>query len=220
MKAYFTAAMVFLFGVSLQAQPLAAHVESSADGEGWFTYTFSRGEAPYVWGIDPVYGAIQMQSYGVLEIVDPPGWTHTLSSTDEIQWRTTDQIRFLDEPVTFRLRSCLTLSTQYRGLGPGFILGAVFALPGRTNYLAGGYEVFEFVGPARTELKIERFGTNITVSWPTNAGSLVLEGNAKPSDPSGWVEIAATGEESSRHLAQIPATDPARFFRLRSPSAK
>jgi hypothetical protein len=78
--------------VAARAQEVPASVESTTDGTGWFTYTFSRGNAQYVWGLDPVGGAILIRSSGMLEIQDPPGWKHTVDDTGLIH--PTDGMRF------------------------------------------------------------------------------------------------------------------------------
>jgi hypothetical protein len=202
--------------VSPHALALPAAVGSTNDGDGWYSYTFERGNEPYVWGIDPQNGAIQMQSYGVLEILDPPGWKHTLSDTGLIQWRTTEEIIFLDAPVVLRLRSCLTESVNYHGLGPGYILGAVFALPERTLYLGGGYQAFDFVGPALPQLSVEKREGKLVVSWSARAQGMILEVTERPADASSWTAVGGVTGDAERFAAEFPLSGPGRFFRLRS----
>ena len=201
------------------AQALPCFVASTNHGGGWFSYTFSRGDDPYVWGLRSTGGFIQMQSYGVLEVLDSPGWTHTISSSGLIVWTVTNGIVFLDvPPVTFSIRSCLTESATYTQFGLGAIVGSVWELPGRTHSLGGGLQNFAFVGPALPSLNVERTGTNVTVQWSAQAQGLHLEACEQLDILASWTSVTNVPTiVNSNYTVEMPAAGLQKFFRLVSP---
>src|SRR5215218_5059100 len=61
-------------------------VTSTDDGHGLYSYTFSRGDEPYIWGFSNTNEVILMKSYGIIETLQPPGWTSTVDSSGMITW--------------------------------------------------------------------------------------------------------------------------------------
>ena len=100
-------------GLVAMAHGTPCVVESTDHGGGLFSYTFRRGDDAYVWGLGTDLGTVYLQSYGVVEVQEPPGWTHSISPSGRITWSVTNGVAFLDEPVTFTVRSCLTESAIY-----------------------------------------------------------------------------------------------------------
>ena len=175
-------AVVLLLCVDAVAGSLPCQVDSSNDGNGLYTYTFHRGDVPYVWGWTwSTNGGITMQFYGIREVLDPPGWSHRIDPSGQIFWNPSELPAYLDDPVTFSVQSCLAETTTYTNWWPpgryqlGSIGGAVYELPGRTNFLGGGYQNFGFTGPALPTLSVELQGNWVVLSWPTLARDCQLE---------------------------------------------
>ena len=84
----------------------ALSVTSSTDGNGLYTYTFSKGSQPYVWGLSTTT-AIYLKSYGVLETSQPTNWSAKFDGSGRIVWSVANGIAFLDAPVTVSVRSIL-----------------------------------------------------------------------------------------------------------------
>ena len=93
--------IVFAFCIVPMAYGIPCIVESTDHGGGLFSYTFRRGDDPYVWGLGTDFGTVYLQSYGVIEVQEPPGWTHSISPSGRITWAVTSGVAFLDEPATF-----------------------------------------------------------------------------------------------------------------------
>src|SRR4051794_17183607 len=147
-----------------QAQDLPCYLQSTNDGHGLFTYTLQRGIVPYVWGLTPQYDRIEVQSYGILEVQEPPGWTHTVSASGMIYWTVLSGIVYLEEPLTFTVRSCLSESALYTKPDWLRIWATVYMLPDHKTY-AGGYQGFDYTGPTFPHLSIGQSGTNVIVQW-------------------------------------------------------
>ena len=155
-------AVVLLGCMDAVADSLPCQVDSSNDGNGLYAYTFHRDDAPYVWGWTwTTNGGIWMQFYGVREVQDPPGWSHRIDASGAVFWSPSQLPVYLDDPVTFSIRSCLAQTTTYTNWWPpgpypvGTIVGGGSELPGQTNFLEGGYQNFGFAGPALPTLSIE-----------------------------------------------------------------
>ena len=210
---------LLVFAIVNTAQGLPCLVDSTNLGGGLFSYTFRRGSDPGVWGISTNEGSVGLQAYGILDVQDAPGWTHTISSIGMIKWITwtvTNGIVFLDDPVTFSVRSCLTESVT--GISRGVIIGAVFELPGRTNYLVGGYQSFDYVGPALPSLSIGQTGTNVTVQWSAQAQGLRLETSDRLDISALWTTVTnAPAIVDSKFTVEMPSTDRQKYFRLVCP---
>src|SRR5882762_5410672 len=65
---------------------LYVSLNSTTDGAGLFSYTFSRNNSGYVWAPGANQG-LYLESHGILEIISPPGWTATVDTGDFISWR-------------------------------------------------------------------------------------------------------------------------------------
>jgi len=139
-------------------QPLPAFVSSTNDGNGLFSYTFTVGDASYVWGLkgDPATGtgSIGMTFYGVVEVINPAGWHSSVNPQGWVQWRFTNGIAYLGQPpVTFSIRSSSTVPAAYDdspGYPRGSILGSVYDI-NTHDHLAGGFQTFPYLGPAIPE---------------------------------------------------------------------
>src|SRR6266545_6956954 len=124
--------MLCLWTMVVTAQELPCLVESTNHGGGVYSYTFRQGDSPYIWGISPTNGAyLFVHSQGILEAEDPPGWTHSISPSGRITWTPTNRLVFLEEPITFTVRSCLTESATYAfdwsdGAPVGVIVGLLY----------------------------------------------------------------------------------------------
>lgn len=216
---------LLVFAIVNTAQGLPCLGESTNLGGGLFSYTFQRGSDPGVWGISTNEGSVWLQSYGILDVQDAPGWTHTISSSGMItwiSWTVTNGIVFLDDPVTFSIRSCLTESVTYtntsRGGIVGGIIGVVYELPGRTNVLVGGYQGFDFVGPALPSLSIGQSGTNVTVQWSAQAQGLQLEASDRLDVSALWTTVTNVPViVDSKFTVEMPSTDRQKYFRLVCP---
>lgn len=197
-------------------------VQSTNHGGGLFSYTFQRGDEAYVWGLSTTFSAIDMQCHGAREIQDPPGWNHSISPAGRITWTVTNGLVFLDEPVTFSVRSCLTESTTYRVTeqwgpeGPaGYIAGVAFTLPEHMQTFYGGIQFFEFIGPALPSLSIERAIPDVIIRWPVEAQGLQLEAVDQLGPVGAWTSVTnLPAVVNSMFEVRLPVTDSAKFFRL------
>jgi hypothetical protein len=224
--------LLLLWPLTLSAQltPMPCQVQSSSDGHGVFTYTFSRGSAQYVWGIDTNSGQILMPSCGVLEIHEPADWTHSIDPSGMITWTLTNGAAFLDDPITFSVRSCLAESaicgdgwssipsyTQGR-YAAGLILGVSYWLPGRTNVAGGGYQCFTFTGPALPALKIQQRDGEVLLSWSTLSEGCQLESADRISAATDWAVVTNVPEVvETNYVVCLSASNSARLFRLAVP---
>jgi hypothetical protein len=131
-------------------------VSSTTDGNGLFSYTFNLNDSsPYVWGLNDTEGDLQIPSYGILNIISPPGWAATVDSNDIITWQPTssDWVYLGQPPLTFSVQSSSTVAVPYDQIGePGdtYIEGGVAGtLCTASDHVgvAGGFERFSFLGP-------------------------------------------------------------------------
>lgn len=223
----FATALLCSSGLVATAQEVPCFVDSTHDGNGFFSYTFRRGNAPYVWGLDtwPASG-IGIQSYGILEVVSPPGWTNSVTPGGWITWSVTDEIRFLDEPATFSIRSSLAEAVAYDhgGTGPyprGVIVGSVYELPGRTNQLGGGYQNFNLIGPALPALVIEQTEQDIVLRWSTLAQGCQLQTADELTLPAVWKPVTNLPVvKEANFVVNLPRTATAQWFRLTTPAVQ
>src|SRR6185503_3037925 len=206
-------------GIVAMAHGIPCIVESTNHGGGLFSYTFRRGDDPYVWGLGTDFGTVYLQSYGVVEVQEPPGWTHSISPSGRITWAVTNGVAFLDEPVTFTVRSCLSESASYPAeASVSAINSVVFELPDRIHTLGGGYQAFDWIGPVRPSLTIERTDTVVLVRWSAQALGVQLE-TCDSLDSSGlWTSVTnAPTLVDSKFTVMLPAIASTRFFRLATP---
>jgi len=211
--------IVLACGLVPMAHGIPCIVESTNHGGGLFSYTFRRGDDLYVWGLGTNFGTVYLQSYGVVEVQEPLGWTHSISPSGQITWTVTNGVAFLDEPVTFTVRSCLTESAIYPpDASVSAISSVVFALPERIQILGGGYQAFDWIGPARPSFTIERTNTVVVVRWSAQALGLQLEA-CDSLDSSGlWTSVTNVPTlVDSKFTVMLPAIASTRFFRLATP---
>lgn len=203
-------------------------VDTTTDGQGLFTYRFHRGDYPNVWAVY-TNNAIYMQSYGVLEVVDAPGWCHAIDGTGWINWSPTNGLVFLDDPVTFSVRSCLAESATYDawpwwppgGYPVGIITGSVYELPGRTNCLGGGYQNFIFTGPARPKLFIEQQGNELLLRWSTRSQRCQLESACEVDSVPFWSPVTNQPVViGTNFTVTLSATNSLQLFRLSTPTVQ
>ena len=204
-------------GPAINSQADPCFVDSTNHGGGLFSYTFRRGDVDYVWGLGANFGRIYIQSFGVIAVWEPLGWTHSISSSGLVTWTVTNGTVYLDEPVTFHVQSCLTESANYPyQLTLSAIISTVFRLPEHTR-LGGGFQRFDFVGPAIPKLSVERTNDTVSIRWPAGAKGLQLE-SCEALSPQSWAAVTNTPiTDTSSHTVVLPAASPAKFFRLVTP---
>src|SRR5436190_20704860 len=91
----------------------ALTVACTNDANGLYSYTFSKGAAPYVWGLTTNGLGLSLQSYGVIQTIQPPNWAASVDPSGLIVWTVTNGIVYLDEPVTFSVRSTFAVPRVY-----------------------------------------------------------------------------------------------------------
>lgn len=215
--------MLCLWTMVVTAQELPCLVESTNHGGGVYSYTFRQGDIPYVWGLSTNGAYLFLHLHGILEAVDPPGWTHSISPSGRITWTPTNGLVFLEEPITFTVRSCLTESATYGftwsdGAPSGVIAGLLYTVPEHAPTIFGGAQSFVYVGPVLPALAIERTAANTVIRWPAAAQGLTLETADALAPGTAWNTVTnqpvvvGTGFNVTIESAQA-----AQFFRLRTP---
>jgi hypothetical protein len=151
-------------------------LESSHDGNGLYTYTFDRGDVSYAWGFLPNNGYISIQSFEVVEVVTPPGWTSTANSNGVVTLSLDVGAVYFEAPVSFSIRSASTTASNYLFTTFGCeIFSGVYSIATH-DLLAGGYQAFDYVGPEPgVRLQVARSGTNAVLNWPVTANRYILE---------------------------------------------
>ena len=146
-------AIVMLATSGLASAQSYVSVSSTNDGNGLFSYTFDLDSSSYVWGVSSNNGDIFIQSYGVLEVISPPGWTASVNANDGITWTVTNGTAYIGEPsLTFSVLSSYTGTATYDqplgsgGYQNGAVFGTLYSLPDHQGQ-ALGYEEFSLVGP-------------------------------------------------------------------------
>jgi hypothetical protein len=129
------------------------NVTSTTDGNGLYSYTFSLGNQPFVWGLGPDSGNFYLQSHGILEVITPPGWGATVDANEGISLQPISGLVFIGEPpVTFSVLSSSTQSVLYDGLPgsvpypSGVIVGGFYTYPDHQHPEAA-FMYFPMVGP-------------------------------------------------------------------------
>jgi len=142
-------------------------VDSYTDNNGFYSYTVSSADAPFLFGGDSNL-CFQIQSYAVNNIIDPPGWISTINPDEIVCWRVaSNNVELIDDPLVFSLNSTMTDWTTYDEVTidatypKGIVVGDVYNTNGtlynisRANISNGlvssvniaGYERFSFIGP-------------------------------------------------------------------------
>ena len=200
-------------------------VVSTNNGRGLYSYTFSRGIASYFWGV-PGTGVILIQSYGILQTSQPPGWSVSIDTNSLVTWQHTNGIGYLDLPVTFSILSSYPVPKTYDGIisspfSVGFLLGGVYSAHDG-NALGGGFTEFIFTGPDPNPiptLSVQRAGTNIVISWPAAITGFTLESCVNLSASPVWTTVTnaavTVGDQTCVTNALL---DGAMFFRAGKPA--
>lgn len=210
------------------AQTEICHVTSTNHGGGVFSYTFARGNTDYVWGIGngpftlPGSGSILLKSLEVVDVQSPPGWTATVTN-DLIEWQKANELVYLDDPITFVLRSRLTEGAFYpvqfsdpNGMF-GVILGQIFRPPDPVP-IHGGFERFAYIGPTYPKLSIAFSSPTVELRWSTNTVGFELQSMATSAPGNVWSSINATPQVMGTNYAvTVPASQSGELFRLRRP---
>ena len=91
----------------------------------------------------------------------------------------------------------------------------VYELPGRTNFLVGGYQNFIFTGPARPTLFGEQHDSQALLSWSTLAKECQLEYCDVLLPQQIWVPVTNSPSIlGTNFTVALPATNLTRMFRL------
>lgn len=216
MRSLLTLLLFFSLLRSVQAAAVPCLVESTNQGGGWFSYSFKRGDADFIWRLSQNGGQVIVIHFpGVLEVELPQGWSNEFGPPNFVYFSVTDGDVFIDEPVTFRLRSMLTETTTYGFTNnPGVIGADLVQLPGRT-FLSGGVQRFSYIGPVFPTISATWNGTNIVAQWPTNAVGLKLQENSEITNRVGWSAVTNVPiVVGTNHRVELPASGAFRFFRL------
>jgi len=172
----------------------ALTVACTNDANGLYSYTFSKGAAPYVWGLTTNGLGLSLQSYGVIQTIQPPNWEASVDPSGLIVWTVTNGIVYLDEPVTFSVRSTFAVPRVYDSWGnrgpflKGYVVGSVYLRPD-PQPLGGGYENFNFVGPDPTALTIHKVGGNVVLDWYSGLTGFQLQATTNLSNAAGWRSV-------------------------------
>jgi hypothetical protein len=197
-------------------------VSSSTDGNGLYTYTFSKGSQPFVWGLS-TNTAIYLQSYGVVETTQPAHWNVSFDSFGRIVWSVPNGIDYIDDPVTLTVRSIFKTSRTYNSWGEeepsvfrrGYVLGYAYELPSH-DVIGLGLENFVSIGPDPTALSIQRNNNSVVVGWYSGLTNSQLEAATSLSASALWSPVTnvpvIVGE---RAFVTNSATATSRFYRLR-----
>jgi hypothetical protein len=208
-----------LFPVLSQAEP--ASFESAHLGPGFFSYTFRRGDVQAVWGFENNSGIIRLYFPGAVAVENPATWSRALDSLGRITWSVPAGPIFLDEPITFTVRSCLNAVTTYSGtsdgLGPyGSIFTTLYELPDYRRSDIVGFQALTYPGPALPVLTIERAGTDMILRGSAVSDGFILEASGGLDTSAQWLRVPTTISNFEFTL-QVPAVEGLRFFRLRHP---
>ncbi len=199
----------------------ALSVTSSTDGNGLYTYTFSKGSQPYVWGLSTTT-AIYLQSYGVLETSQPTNWTANFDGSGRIVWSVANGIAFLDAPVTVSVRSIFKTSRMYTNWGDdpivfrqGFVLGQIYDITNHT-VLGEGVENFASVGPDPTALTIRQTNSSVVVSWYSGVSNSQLQATGTLLNSNSWIAVTNVPViVGDRNFVTNSVSASPRFYRLK-----
>jgi hypothetical protein len=211
-----------LFGSLPLASGQGLTVISSTDGNGLYTYTFSKGTQPFVWGLS-TNSAIYLQSYGVIETSQPTNWVANFDLFGRIVWNVPNGIDYIDDPVTVTVRSVFKIPRTYDSWGEdepsvfrrGFVLGDAYGLPNH-DFIGPGVEDFVSIGPDPTALTIQRNGQSVVVSWYSGLTNSQLEAATSLSNPNLWAPVTnAPVISGDRAFVTNSVTASSRFYRLK-----
>jgi hypothetical protein len=206
----------------LQMPPAAADdtvtVNSSDDGHGLYSYTFSSDSTNEYFTL----GAVIIQSHGILGTTQPPGWTVSIDTNDYIQWDYTDGYLPLTNAVTFSVQSGYPVPRVYNDvdypseLAGGISLIIVYADPAFQLELGGGYQRFSYFGPSTNgapTVYLQTVDTNIVVGWHAAAVGHMLETSTNLAQTNGWTLLTNSILIGHSNFVTVPALAWPQFFR-------
>lgn len=176
---------IILLFVTTQASPGAiTALDSSTDGNGRFIYTLRpQSTTKYIGGDSNL--ALQLQSYYVTSLSNPPGWTSTVDTRHRITWWPTNtSVSLIDSPLAFSIQSSISETTTYNRVdgdadySQGTLAGYIYSTNGAYYHPDTGHngmsnifsaniaaiERFTYVGPLVPE-PVSFQGIFFTLVW-------------------------------------------------------
>lgn len=206
------------------AQNGMLEVFSSDNGRGLYTYTFTNGASEYFWGISPSSQGIYLQSYGVIQTIQPSGWAATVSPSGLVNWQVTNGTFYFNQGVTLSVLSSYAVPRNYDGksgnsfFSPGTLLGEVYTNDTILSLQGGGSSTFAYVGPntnSAPTLACNWTTNGIVIGWPVAAAGYTLQSNPDPSQTNNWVTVTNVPTVVNHsNFVTIPFSTGAQFFRV------
>lgn len=212
------AATAFLLQMTPAAADDTITVNSSDDGHGLYSYTFLPGSTNEYFSL----GSIIIQSHGILGTTQPPGWTVSIDTNDNIEWDYTDNYLPLSNSVTFSVQSGYPVPRLYNDfnypseLAEGFLFLIVYSEPDQGGELGGGYERFSYFGPSTNgapTVYLQTVDTNIVVGWHAAAVGHLLETSTNLAQTNGWTLLTNSVLIGHSNFVTVPAPAVPQFFR-------
>ena len=199
-------------------------VVSSDNGRGLYSYTFTNGNSIFFWGLSPSSPGIYLQSYGVTQTIQPPGWTATVSPSGLVTWQVTNGIFYFDQGVTLSVLSTCAVPRLYNDktgnsfFSTGTLLGEIYTNNTPLSFLGGGSSSFSYVGPntnSAPTLACSQDQNGITISWPTAAVGYFLQANSDPTQTNNWISVTNSPTVLNHsNFVTLPFSIGAQFFRV------
>ena len=221
-------ALLICIGVSLagriSAQNVALSVTSSDNGRGLYSYTFTNSGGGFFWGVSPSSPGIYLQSYGVIQTYQPPGWMATVSPGGLVNWQITNGDFYFNEGVTLSVFSSNAVPRVYNDasgttfFSTGTLLGEIYTNNTPTAVLGGGMAPFAYIGPntnSAPTLAVTQSANGITIGWPLAAGGYNPQMSGNPADTNSWVTITNTPTVMNHsNFLTLPFSTGPQFFRV------
>ena len=209
----------------MQGHAQVTTMQSSNPEPGVFQYTFQHGGGSLVHGLEYNSGTIQLYFPGSLQVEDLPGWQHEIHSSGRVMWTVTNGLTFVEAPITFQARSCLSAVKVYSGNAPNDLLGPYAAVlaryysyPDHRPLPIVGYEALNYLGPALPTLFVEQNGTNIILRGSDVSPGFVLETSSDLALQEQWSALPDPPSVTNFEVVlRLPAFSQSTFFRLRYP---
>jgi len=139
------------FCLTLACYGATLTVVSSNNGTGRFSWSYTKGDEPFIWRLDSVNGTIGIQTYGVEQVFTPSGWSVSNDGNDFLQWTYTSGTWYVENTaVVFAVQSTFTNSTLYTNdIGEFFPKGTLIGTICDTDHvaIAPGLERHVITGP-------------------------------------------------------------------------
>jgi hypothetical protein len=173
-------------------------VTCTNDGNGLYSYTFSKGTSSLYFYAVTTNTSILVPSHGVLQTFQPEGWSSSVGTNGWVTWMPTNNIQYLNAPTTFSILSSYKVPRDYNDWPPfsgpfsqGFLTGDL--MTNRNDIaVSGTYYIFPFVGPDPNPiptLLMQQAGTNLVVSWPAAISEFNLESSSNLSQTANWTTV-------------------------------